>query len=118
MLSAVLILPLAHVATGDAVAAAMGWGAPSYTVPLTNATSTSHIGLHAWVADDFPLMLQSATPAPALAAGVTDAAYTAMIRAVIASFRADYAGHFNEVVAANGLRIVAANNATITREQI
>ena len=110
MLSAVLILPIAQVQTGNAVSEAMGWGAPSYTVPLSptgNAPAT-HMGLHAWVTEEFGLMLGSGEmPQSVIDAGITAAAYTAMLSALIVSIVPDYDGHFAGVAADNGLAVLS-----------
>jgi hypothetical protein len=113
MLSCVLILPNAYVATGNIVGEAMGWGPNNYSIPLTNATEPTHTGLHAWASDDFPAMLESRIPPPAvLEAGVTEAEYDAMLDALISSFWPDYVGHFDTVCAENGLTIVEPDAAT------
>jgi hypothetical protein len=109
MLSTVLILPNAYVATGDAVGEAMGWGPRNFSIPLSadGSEPATHTGLHAWSSDDFPAMLESRIPPPAvLEAGVTVEEYDAMLDALISSFWADYVGHFDTVCAENGLTIV------------
>jgi hypothetical protein len=112
MLSTVLILPNAYVATGDAVGEAMGWGPRNFSIPLTNATEPTHTGLHAWSSDDFPAMLESRIPPPAvLEAGVTVEEYDAMLDALISSFWSDYVGHFDTVCAENGLAVVTPDEA-------
>ncbi len=108
-LSCVLILPLEHVATGNAVGEAMGWGPENYSVPLSvgGAAPATHKGLHAWVADDFQTLIEGGVYPPELAdVGVTQAEYDAMVGALTHSFRADAAGHFNAVCAANDLQMV------------
>lgn len=109
MLSCVLILPDAQVATGNAVSEAMGWGLPAYTIPLSadGTEPASHYGLHTWSDEAFQAMLESQVYPPQLAqAGITEAAYAAMIGALVWSFWPDYVGHFATVCAENGLRIV------------
>lgn len=109
MLSCVLILPDDQVATGNAVSEAMGWGSPAYTIPLSadGTEPASHYGLHTWSDEAFQAMLESQVYPPQLAqAGITEAAYAAMIGALVWSFWPDYVGHFATVCAENGLRIV------------
>ena len=109
MLSCVLLLPVAQVATGNAVSEAMGWGSPAYTVPLspTGTEPATHYGLRTWSDEAFQAMLESQVYPPQLAqAGITEAAYAAMIGALVWSFWPDYMGHFATVCAENGLKIV------------
>ena len=109
MLSCVLLLPVAQVATGNAVSEAMGWGSPAYTVALspTGTEPATHYGLHTWSDEAFQAMLESQVYPPQLAdAGITEAAYMAMLGALVWSFWPDYAGHFDAVVAEQGLKVV------------
>lgn len=106
MLSAVLILPVAQVETGNAVAEAMGWGPNNYGVPLSASGEATHYGLHAWASDGFCQMIETGFYPPELAGAVTEAAFTAMLAALIYSFRDDHAGQFAEVCAANKLKVV------------
>ena len=106
MLSAVLILPVAQVETGNAVAEAMGWGPNNYGVPLSASGEATHYGLHAWASDGFREMVETGFYPPELAGAVTEAAFTAMLAALFYSFRDDHAGHFAEVCAANGLGVL------------
>jgi hypothetical protein len=109
MLSTVLILPNAQVATGNAVAQAMGWGPSNYSIALSaNGTApATHYGLHAWASEDFRQMVETGYYPPELAqVGITEAAFQAMLAALISSFLPDYMGHFDSVTAANGLQVV------------
>ena len=81
MLSCVLILPDAQVATGNAVSEAMGWGSPTYTIPLSadGTEPASHYGLHTWSDEALQAMRESQVYPPQLAqAGITEAAYAAI----------------------------------------
>ncbi len=106
MLSAVLILPVDQVATGNAVAEAMGWGPNNYGVPLSASGEATHYGLHAWASDGFREMVETGFYPPELAGAVDEAAFAAMLGALIYSFRDDHNGHFAEVCAANGLEVL------------
>lgn len=104
--SCVLILPADQIATGNAVGAAMGWGPDNFSVALSanGSTPATHGGLHAWTGDEFKALIDSGIYPPELAAaGITQAEYEAMRAVLIASFRADYVGHFNTIAADNGL---------------
>ena len=109
MLSAVLILPESQVSTGNAVGEAMGWGGPSYSVPLSadGTEPATHYGLHAWVTEEFQALIETgAYPPQVEAAGITQADYDAMMAALISSFWDDYVDHFATVCADNGLVVV------------
>ena len=106
MLSAVLILPVAQVETGNAVAEAMGWGPNNYGVALSASGEATHFGLHAWASQGFRQMIETGFYPPELGGAVSEAAFTAMLAALIYSFRDDHAGHFAEVCAANGLEVL------------
>ena len=109
MLSCVLILPDAQVATGNAVSEAMGWGSPAYTIPLSadGTEPATHYGLRTWSDEAFQAMLESQVYPPQLAqAGITEAAYAAMIGALVWSFWPDYVGHFDAVIGEQGLQVV------------
>lgn len=111
MLSTVLMLPNTLVATGDAVAEAMGWGARNYSVPLsaTGTAPATHYGLHAWTTESFRQMIETGYFPPELAqAGVTEAAFRAMLDALVSSFATDHAGHFDVATADSGLVAVVA----------
>jgi hypothetical protein len=109
-ISCVLILPANQVATGNAVGEAMGWGPDNYSVALSadGSEPATHWGLHAWAQDSVQALLESGVYPPELAqAGVTQAAYEAMMAVLIFSFQGDTAGHFDAVCEANGLQMVA-----------
>ena len=108
MLSTVLILPLDQVATGNAVAEAMGWGPNNYSVALSadGSEPATHWGLHAWAGNEFEQMVGTGYYPPELAGDVDEATFAAMIGALIYSFRDDYTGHFATIIAENGLQIV------------
>lgn len=109
MLSTVLILPNAQVATGNAVAEAMGWGPNNYSVPLsaTGTAPATHYGLHAWTTESFREMIETGYYPPELTqVGIAEAAFRAMLDALVSSFAADHVGHFDAVCAANGLQMV------------
>lgn len=109
MLSCVLILPVDQVDTGNAVSAAMGWGSPAYTVPLSasGADPATHYGLHAWTAPSFQALIESGVYPPELAdAGITEADYAAMMAVLIYSFWPDYTDHFATVCVDNGLQVI------------
>lgn len=109
MLSCVLILPDAQVATGNAVGEAMGWGPSNYTVALsaTGAEPATHYGLHTWVDESFKAFVESGTYQPELAdAGISEGDYDAMMAVLVSSFWPDYVGHFDAVCDENGLKLV------------
>ena len=109
MLSTVLILPTNQVATGNAVADAMGWGPNNYSVPLSadGSEPATHCGLHAWAGNEFEQMVETGYYPPQVAeAGIDQATFDAMMAALFYSFRDDHAGHFAEVCAANNLKVV------------
>ena len=110
MLSCVLLLPLAQVATGNAVGEAMGWGPASYSVPLSadGSEPATHYGLHAWVTEDFQTLIETGAYPPQLAdAGISQDDYDAMMAVLISSFWADYVDHFASVCADNNLVVVS-----------
>lgn len=113
MLSCTLILPAAHIDTGNAVSEAMGWGSPAYTVALspTGTEPATHYGLRTWSDEAFQAMLESQVYPPELAdAGITEAAYMAMIGKLVWSFWPDYTGHFDAVIGEQGLKVVGVQN--------
>jgi hypothetical protein len=108
-ISCVLILPLDQVATGNAVGEAMGWGPDNYSVPLSadGSEPATHFGLHAWAADSFQGLIESGVYPPELAeAGISKTDYDAMLAVLISSFQGDVTGHFDAVIADNGLAVV------------
>lgn len=115
MLSAVLILPDAQLATGNAVSEAMGWGSPAYTVPLSadGSEPATHRGLHTWADEAFQQMLETSHYPPQVEdAGITQDDYNAMLAVLIYSFWQDYVDHFSTVCAENGLTVVEVQNAS------
>lgn len=109
MLSCTLILPADQVTTGNAVSEAMGWGSPAYTVALSKdgTEPATHYGLRTWSDEAFQAMLDAQVYPPELAeAGITEAAYTAMIGKLVWSFWPDYVGHFDAVIGEQGLKVV------------
>ena len=109
MLSTVLILPNVQVATGNAVAEAMGWGPRNYSAPLSakGTAPATHFGLHAWATENFRQMIETGYYPPELTqVGITKTAFQAMLDALVSSFATDHAGHFDAVCAANGLQMV------------
>ena len=105
MLSCVLIVPAALKDEADALGEALGHGPQSYTVALTTGEGVTHWGLHAFVSPDFVAMLQSGE----LPDGVEFPALGDVMAALISSVRADYAGHFVEILAKNNLQIADAS---------
>ena len=108
MLSTVLILPLDQVATGNAVAEAMGWGPNNYSVPLSadGSEPATHYGLHAWAGNEFEQMVVTGYYPPQVAeAGIDQAAFDAMMSELIYSFWPDYTNHFSTVIADNNLLV-------------
>ena len=105
MLSVVLIVPAAVVDQANALSETMGWGSPSYTVPLTTGGEVTHWGLHTWAQPSFVDLVQSAAGGekPEALAKYPDAAFRAVMAALIMSVRADNDGHFAAVCAEHGL---------------
>jgi hypothetical protein len=109
MKSCVLILPDDQVATGNAVAEAMGWGPENYSVPLSadGSEPATHYGLHAWVGEAFQQMVETNYYPPELEqAGISQAEYDAMTAVLISSFWDDYVDHFATICAENNLKTV------------
>ena len=109
MLSTVLILPLDQVATGNAVAEAMGWGPNNYSVPLSadGSEPATHYGLHAWAGNEFEQMVETGYYPPQVAeAGIDEATFDAMMAVLIYSFWPDYTNHFATIIAENNLTVV------------
>lgn len=82
--SAVLIVPAALKAQADAVGAAMGWGAVSYTIPLGNGETleVTHWAARADVSEQFVRWVTGQDPMP-------DPAFQPVIDALIADFSPD-----------------------------
>lgn len=109
MLSTVLILSIDQVATGNAVAEAMGWGPNNYSVPLSadGSEPATHYGLHAWAGNEFEQMVVTGYYPPQVAeAGIDQATFNAMMAALIYSFWPDYTDHFATTIAENNLTVV------------
>ena len=95
MTSAVLIVPAAAKAAANAFGESMGWGADNYTVALSSDGQTvTHWGCRVDVTQGFLDLM--ADPPPEAAP---------LLAVLIADFRetSDAAGHFADVVDANGL---------------
>ena len=111
MLSCVLILPDAQLATGNAVSEAMGWGSPAYTVPLSadGSEPATHWGLHTWAEPSFVAMLQAAEtgamPQELADGGFPPTAFQAVIASLIASVQDDVTQHFARALETNGFRV-------------
>lgn len=105
MLSVVLIVPKALKAKADALAEAMGWGAPAYTVPVLTAGKVTHYGLQTWAAPEFVAMVEAAKAGhkPEALKAYPDADFAAVMAALIVSARATSEGHFDAVLAEHGL---------------
>lgn len=109
MLSCVLILPDDQRATGNTVGEAMGWGPNNFSVALSadGLEPATHWGLHAWVSEAFQEMIETGVYPPEVAdAGITKTDYDAMMAVLISSFWPDYTGHFDTIIAENGLTVV------------
>lgn len=109
MLSCVLILPSAQVATGNAVGAAMGWGPNSYSIPLSadGADPATHMGLHTWATEEFQQMIATGYYPPQVEdAGISQDEFDDMMNVLVYSFWPDYTDHFTTVCADNGLTVV------------
>lgn len=110
MLSVVLIVPEATKAKADALAEAMGWGAPAYTVPVLTSGIVTHWGLQTWVQPSFLQMVEAAKAGhkPAALAAFPDADFAEVIAALIVSAREEAMGHFDDVLAEHGFARQAA----------
>lgn len=118
--SLVLIVPADQKPVAEAVSTVLGHQQPgdeTYVVALssTGADPATHYGCHTWATPQFVGLVtscqaQSGLPAgvPWGAAGTNEAAVYAMCAALIVSIREDgqHLGHFDDVVAANGLQKV------------
>ena len=120
MQSCVLIITADLQAKANTISEIMGWGPNSYTVPLssTGQEPATHYGLHAWVEQSFVDMMLAAQntnlmPQPLVDAGMSPSDFTAVISALIASFRPDIGSHWDDVLIANGLqRITPSDDAS------
>ena len=97
--SAVLILPAAYRAAGNALSASMGWQPEdadpgTYSVPLTTDGTVTHWGCRADVTQSFMDMVANPTPET-----------QPLIDVLIYDFRVtgDTYLHFSDVIEANGL---------------
>ena len=104
MPSAVLIIPEAQRTKANALGEALGHGPNNYSVALsaTGAEPATHWGGCGEVTDDFIAMIADA------AQGNPPADLAEVLGTLIADFRADADGHFDAVLNANGLKMVAA----------
>jgi hypothetical protein len=108
MLSCVLILPIDQVETGNAVGVAMGWGPNNFSVPLSadGYLPATHYGLHSWVEPWFKDLIESGEYPPQLAeSDITEQQYQDMLAVLVYSFWDDYVGHWDAVLAEQGLEI-------------
>jgi hypothetical protein len=107
MLSTVLILPANQVATGNAVAEAMGWGPSNYSITLSadGREPVTHYGLHTWATEGFRDMIETGYYPPELEqAGIDEKTFTAMTAVLVSSFWPDYTDHFATVIKESGLQ--------------
>ena len=111
MTSAVLIIPEAQRDKANALGKALGHGPNNYSVALsaTGAEPATHWGGRGEVTGDFIAMIADAAQGnPPAGLDYPAADLAEVLAALIADFRADMAGHFADVLAANGLRMVTA----------
>lgn len=110
MYSVVLILSVDQVGAGNAVSAAMGWGSPAYTVPLsaTGMEPVTHYGLHTWAAQEFVDLLDGAEAGiiPSLQ-GIASADIAQVVGSLVSSVRTSADGHWDGVLSDNGLITIA-----------
>jgi hypothetical protein len=109
MLSAVIIIPVAHRAAANALGEAMGWGPDNYSVPLsaTGKLPASHYGLRAWVTEEFVRMLD----APTAPDGYPAKDFAGAMSALMVSIQPGAEGHFAEFIKENGLQLANAGDA-------
>jgi hypothetical protein len=114
MKSCVLIVPLAYHAAANQLAELMGWGPNSYSVPLSASGPATHYGLHAWVTPEFEAMIagagQGEMPEALVQAGYPLATFLGIMGSLISSIRDSIDGHWQEVLDANGLEMVQADD--------
>lgn len=106
--SCVLILPINLRDEGDRMGETLGWGPNNFSVPLVTigTAEVTHYGLHAWVGDDFIVMLDDPTISQQLSdGGFTQEQYSEVYNNIIKSYRNDYVNHFNEVISENNLAV-------------
>lgn len=113
MPSAVLIIPEAQRAKANALGEALGHGPNNYSVALsaTGSEPATHWGGHGSVTDEFIAMLADAAqgnPPAGLDYPLADLAE--VLGALVADFHADATGHFDTVLAANGLKTLTVTS--------
>lgn len=101
MKSAILIIPAALCPAAEAVATAMGWGSPSYTIPLSDgsAEGATHWACRTNVSPAFEALLADPPALPGL---------DAVLAGLIADISAETWGypHLVQVAAAHGLDLI------------
>jgi hypothetical protein len=104
--SLVLIIPADLRDDANALGVALGMGSDNYSVPLSadGSAPATYYGLHAWASDEFIAMLDSGQLPPDV--DFPQDEFDAIMAASIQSVQSDPAGHFNAVIAANGLEVV------------
>ena len=107
MTTRVFIIPADLKDAGNAMAAAMGWGEPVFVQPLsaTGQEPITHWGFPAVVGDDFLAIWDNP---PEEAAGLVAATYTDDRDGM------DTAGHWYDVLAEQGLAMVATETESIS----
>lgn len=111
MPSAVLIIPASLRTKTNALGEALGHGPNNYSVALspTGSEPATHWGGRGEVTDEFIAMLGGAAQDNPLADLDYPAADLAeVLGALIADFRTDMNGHFDDVLAAHGLQMVTS----------
>ena len=109
--SAVLIIPAALKPAADAVGAAMGWGAVSYSIALSDDGETlTHYGARADVSEQYIRWVTGADPLP-------DPAFQPVVDALIADFSPDPTDpekptlwgreHLDAVLAQHGMAVIS-----------
>ena len=94
MYSTVLIVPAHLREQANALGESLGYGPDNYSVPLYSEGALSHYGLHAWMDEDFKSAVETGN--------IED---QEIKNALIYSFRDSYEGHFDFIIAENGLTI-------------
>ena len=108
MPSAVLIIPTALRTKANALGEALGHGPNNYSVALspTGSEPATHWGGRGEVNQDFIAMIAAAAQGnPPAGLDYPAADLAEVLRALIADFRADMVGHFDDVLAANKLQM-------------
>ena len=96
MYSTVLIVPAHLREQANASWEALGYGPDNYSVPLFSGGVLSHYGLHGWMDEAFKVAVESGR--------IED---QEIKNALIYSFRNDYEGHFDSIIAEKGLIIMS-----------